>query len=41
MDLNIVWFGLFGILIMGYAVLDGFDLGAGVVSLFLHEDNEA
>ena len=32
MDLNIIWFLLVGILIIGYAVLDGFDLGIG--SLF-------
>lgn len=32
MDLNIIWFILFGVLIIGYAILDGFDLGIG--SLF-------
>ncbi len=29
MDLNTVWFLLVGILVVGYAVLDGFDLGVG------------
>jgi cytochrome bd ubiquinol oxidase subunit II len=32
--LQIVWFLLFGVLIIGYAILDGFDLGVGVLSLF-------
>lgn len=32
MDLNIIWFLLVGVLIIGYAILDGFDLGVG--SLF-------
>ncbi|MEW6622906.1 MAG: cytochrome d ubiquinol oxidase subunit II [Bacillota bacterium] len=32
LDLNTVWFLLVGVLIIGYAVLDGFDLGIG--SLF-------
>lgn len=35
-----VWFGLFFVLIAGYAVLDGFDLGAGVLSLFTRADGE-
>ncbi|MFN3466403.1 MAG: cytochrome d ubiquinol oxidase subunit II [Candidatus Brocadiales bacterium] len=39
-DLNTVWFLLVGILITGYAVLDGFDLGVGVLHLFAHNDNE-
>lgn len=34
MDLNIIWFLLVGILIIGYAILDGFDLGVGSVYLF-------
>jgi cytochrome d ubiquinol oxidase subunit II len=32
--LQITWFLLVGALIAGYAVLDGFDLGVGVLSLF-------
>ncbi|MHB1686034.1 MAG: cytochrome d ubiquinol oxidase subunit II [Ignavibacteriaceae bacterium] len=39
MDLNTIWFLLVGILIMGYAVLDGFDLGVGVLYLFAKDDN--
>ena len=34
MDLNTIWFVLVGVLIAGYGVLDGFDLGVGVLSLF-------
>jgi cytochrome d ubiquinol oxidase subunit II len=34
MDLNTIWFLLVGVLIIGYAVLDGFDLGVGALSLF-------
>jgi len=32
--LQITWYILFGVLIIGYAILDGFDLGVGVLSLF-------
>jgi cytochrome d ubiquinol oxidase subunit II len=32
--LQVVWFFLFGVLIVGYAILDGFDLGVGMLSLF-------
>ncbi len=35
MDLNLIWFGLIGVLIIGYAVLDGFDLGVGALYLIL------
>jgi cytochrome bd ubiquinol oxidase subunit II len=31
MDYNIVWFALLGVLLAGYAVLDGFDLGVGIL----------
>lgn len=40
MDLNIIWFLLVGILIIGYAVLDGFDLGVGIIHLFTKDENE-
>ena len=40
MDLNIVWFGLFGVLIIGYAILDGFDMGVGMLALFARNDHE-
>ncbi len=34
MDLNTIWYLLIGVLIIGYAILDGFDLGVGVLHLF-------
>jgi cytochrome bd ubiquinol oxidase subunit II len=40
MDLATVWFVLFFVLITGYAILDGFDLGVGVLSLFGRSDEE-
>lgn len=40
MDLNMVWFLLIGVLITGYAILDGFDLGVGVLHLFARNDEE-
>lgn len=40
MDLNTVWFLLVGVLIAGYALLDGFDLGVGVLHLFARSDEE-
>ena len=38
--LQILWFLLFFVLVAGYAILDGFDLGAGVLSLFTPRDDE-
>jgi cytochrome d ubiquinol oxidase subunit II len=35
LDLNTVWFALVGILFTGYVILDGFDLGVGVLHLFV------
>lgn len=40
MDLNTIWFGLVGILMIGYAILDGFDLGVGALHLFSRGDAE-
>ncbi|UCC50024.1 MAG: cytochrome d ubiquinol oxidase subunit II [Gemmatimonadota bacterium] len=40
MDLNTIWFLLIGVLIIGYAVLDGFDLGVGILSLFSRSEHE-
>jgi cytochrome d ubiquinol oxidase subunit II len=40
LDLNTVWFILIGILLAGYAILDGFDLGIGALHLFVHTDDE-
>lgn len=39
-DLNTIWFLLVGVLIIGYAILDGFDLGVGVIQLFTRDENE-
>lgn len=35
MDLNILWFIILAIFLAGYAVLDGFDLGVGILHPFL------
>jgi cytochrome d ubiquinol oxidase subunit II len=35
MDLNILWFLLLGVLLLGYTILDGFDLGVGMLYLFI------
>lgn len=40
MDLNTIWYLLVGVLLIGYAILDGFDLGVGVVSLFRRDPRE-
>jgi cytochrome d ubiquinol oxidase subunit II len=40
MDLNTAWFLLVGILLTGYAVLDGFDLGTGPLLLCVKSDHE-
>jgi len=39
-DLNTTWFLLIGALLSGYAILDGFDLGVGMLHLFVKEDKE-
>ena len=33
MDLHLIWFVLLGVLLAGYAVLDGFDFGVGMLHL--------
>ena len=40
MDLNTIWFLLLGILLLGYGILDGFDLGVGVLHLFAKDERE-
>jgi len=40
MDLNLFWFVLLGILLAGYAILDGFDLGVGILHPFVRSDEE-
>lgn len=37
-DYNVWWFLVFGAVISGYAILDGFDLGAGALHLFLRKE---
>jgi cytochrome d ubiquinol oxidase subunit II len=39
-DLNTIWFILVGILLAGYAILDGFDLGVGAIYLLVKGDTE-
>ncbi|MGE9294889.1 MAG: cytochrome d ubiquinol oxidase subunit II [Puniceicoccales bacterium] len=38
MDLNTIWFILVGVLFTGYVMLDGFDLGVGILHLFEKDD---
>lgn len=38
--LNEIWFFLIGVLLIGYAILDGFDLGVGALHLFTKGDLE-
>lgn len=40
MDLNFVWFILIGVLLGGYAILDGFDLGVGIIHPVLRGNRE-
>lgn len=37
-DLNTIWFILIGVLLSGYAILDGFDLGVGSIYLLIKGD---
>ncbi|HLP15767.1 MAG TPA: cytochrome d ubiquinol oxidase subunit II [Bacteroidota bacterium] len=39
-DLQMIWFLLVGVLVIGYAVLDGFDLGVGMLHLFAKDETE-
>src|SRR3954451_8298807 len=40
MDLNTLWFVLLGVLLAGYAILDGFDLGVGILQPIARTDEE-
>ena len=40
MDLPTFWFCIVGLLLTGYAILDGFDLGVGIVHLTARTDEE-
>ena len=39
-SLQLIWFGLVGVLMAGYAILDGFDLGVGILHLWVRSDKE-
>ncbi|MDP2039211.1 MAG: cytochrome d ubiquinol oxidase subunit II [Ignavibacteria bacterium] len=39
-DLNTIWFILIGVLLSGYAILDGFDLGVGALHLLIKNDSD-
>ncbi|HEX6087184.1 MAG TPA: cytochrome d ubiquinol oxidase subunit II [Thermoanaerobaculia bacterium] len=39
LDLQLTWFLLIGVLLAGYAILDGFDLGVGMLHLFIAKDD--
>ena len=39
-ELQVTWFLLIGVLLAGYAILDGFDLGVGFWHLFARKDEE-
>lgn len=39
-ELQFIWFTAFVVLITGYAILDGFDLGVGILHLFTRTDHE-
>ena len=39
-DLNTIWFLLVGVLFTGYAILDGFDFGVGILHLFVKKDED-
>ncbi len=38
--LPVVWFALLGFILLLYTTLDGFDLGAGILSLFLRDEKD-
>ncbi len=38
--LCILWFGIMGVLLIGYAILDGFDLGVGILHPFVPRSDE-
>ncbi len=40
MLLNSIWFWLLGFLFVGYALLDGFDLGVGIIHLFTRDPEQ-
>jgi cytochrome d ubiquinol oxidase subunit II len=39
MDLNTIWFLFIGFFLAGYLILDGYDLGIGILHLFTRDEN--
>ena len=39
-ELEVLWFGILGVLLAGYAILDGFDLGVGMLHPLARTDRE-
>ncbi|MDX1414572.1 MAG: cytochrome d ubiquinol oxidase subunit II [Candidatus Promineifilaceae bacterium] len=39
MTLNVIWYILFVIIIAGYLIMDGFDIGVGILHLFVAKDD--
>ena len=39
-DLPFIWAGLIAFAVLAYVVLDGFDLGVGILFPFLEEESE-
>ena len=40
MDWNLLWFVMLGVLLAGYAILDGFDFGVGMLHYVARDDHE-
>ncbi len=40
MELNEIWFALFVIIVAGYLILDGFDMGVGILHLFVARNDD-
>jgi cytochrome d ubiquinol oxidase subunit II len=38
--LHLLWFALLGVLLAGYGILDGFDLGVGILHLYVRKDHD-
>ncbi|MCG8474624.1 MAG: cytochrome d ubiquinol oxidase subunit II [Cytophagales bacterium] len=39
-DFNVIWYIIVGVLLVGYAILDGFDFGVGILHLFTKNDHD-
>jgi cytochrome d ubiquinol oxidase subunit II len=38
--MHLAWFVILGVILVGYAILDGFDLGVGILHMFVGDDTE-